>query len=126
GVPAGWGMMEDLRSKGVYHSERRRGIAVAAQETWSLPTLVSMGLIDADCAEGSESGWLSQLASLAQRLLSCPPELCAELIETRPNVPEDKLPKFDENLFSRYWMKELHMRRIEDFLSRKLNSKGSH
>lgn len=125
GVPAGWGMMQDLKGKGVYHSERRRGIAIAAQEMWTLPTLVAMDLIDAELSHKNESAWFSQLASLAQNLAHCPQKLRSELIESRPTLPENRLPQFDEELFSRYWMKDLHLRRIEGFLSRNSISKRS-
>jgi enoyl-CoA hydratase/carnithine racemase len=126
GVPAGWGMMQDLKAKAVYGSERRRGIAVAAQEVWTLPTLLAMGLIDADCSHEDKPDGLLRLTSLAENLANCPPELRADLIELRPTWPEGQLPHYDENLFSKYWMKDLHLKRLKGFHSTHSNSKRSH
>lgn len=125
GVPAGWGMMQDLRSKGVYSSERRRGIAMASQELWNLTALNNLGLVDAECSQESEASWFGRLETLAQNLTICPDTLRAELIQARPQVAEDELDKYDQNLFDRYWMKNLHLKRVESFLSGSSKSKRS-
>lgn len=125
GVPAGWGMMQDLKARGVYHCERRRGIALASQEVWSLSTLLRMGLIDADYSHETESAWMDKLTTLAQNLARCPSSLRSELIESRPAISETQLPEYDSELFSKYWMKDLHLKRLEGFLSSNSISKRS-
>lgn len=126
GVPAGWGMMADLRDKGVYASERRRGLAVAAQEHWNYDTLTQMGLLDNSKVEDDSDDALCQLQHIAENLKRCPANLRSELILRRPHEPSGNLPAFDDELFEKHWLKEEHLKRIEDFLRQQSRSKKEH
>lgn len=123
GVPAGWGMMNDLTNKGVFSSERRCGIAVAAQESLELQTLERLGLVDAKFEDSADAEkecrqWLS---SLTTRLGRCPAELRHALIEQRPIQPADKLDDFDKDLFDRHWLAPEHRSRLNSFLAQRGN-----
>lgn len=118
-VPAGWGMMTDMSSKGIFRSERRRGIAMASQEQMNLDNLVSLGLIDAqfhtsNTAERDSEHWLS---NFADRLHVCPPNLRHQLICERAQLPADKLEEFDKSLFDQYWLGAEHRSRLDSFLN---------
>lgn len=120
-VPAGWGMMSSLSACGIYGSERRRGIAVALQESWDLTQLHKLGLLDAqfEMASQPQTAFEDWLNVTIERLASCPPELRAALICQRPQTAPDALAEFDETLFSRFWMGEEHLKRISAFVQKR-------
>jgi enoyl-CoA hydratase/carnithine racemase len=125
GVPAGWGMMTDLRRHGVFSSERRRGLAVATQESWDSTCLQNLGLLDAcfdQCALPDEAfeTWLKEWLG---RLQQCPLELSKALVHERPRLPTEDLDEFDKKLFSQYWLGEVHRTRVADFIRSRRNSK---
>lgn len=125
GVPAGWGMMSDLRLKAVFGSERRRGIAIASQETWELEKLETLGLIDArfEKLPDQEHQFLNWASKLIQKLSICPADLRTELIIERPQSKDASLAEFDKTLFSRYWMGDEHLGRLNGFLAERRASK---
>lgn len=125
GVPAGWGLMQDLRDKGVYASERRRGLAVAAQECWNHERLEQMGLLDCSRIEAGSDTELSQLQNIAESLKRCPAALRGELILKRPHEPPGNLPDFDDALFEQYWLKDEHLKRVEGFTRKQSQLKRS-
>ncbi|NBO36958.1 enoyl-CoA hydratase/isomerase family protein [bacterium] len=128
GVPAGWGMMTDLASKGIYSSERRRSIAVISQESWDLKKLLDLGLIDANFVgnqnpESSAQIWLEEFL---KRISACPNDLRHELLINRPNQPHLELEEFDKKLFSRHWLSAEHRARVTTFIeSRTEKKKGA-
>jgi enoyl-CoA hydratase/carnithine racemase len=123
GVPAGWGMMSDLSLKNIFGGERRRGIAMATQESLDLEALCIHQLIDArfentDLPEVASQMWLD---AFGERLLRCPEQLRNALIVERPHVLADKLADFDKNLFDQYWLGPVHRGRIHEY--REMRSK---
>ncbi|NBW81129.1 hypothetical protein EBR21_05180, partial [bacterium] len=125
GVPAGWGMMSDLSRKSIFGSERRRGIAMAAQEGLDLEGLCLRQLIDArfennDSPEDAAVAWLE---AFVERLSRCPEPLRKSLIVDRPLLPADKLPDFDKNLFEQFWLKTVHRARIQEYLEMRTKKK---
>ncbi|MEY3903871.1 MAG: hypothetical protein RL189_3177 [Pseudomonadota bacterium] len=121
GVPAGWGMMTDLTNKGVFFSERRRGIAMAAQDALDVQKLESFGLADArfDTSPQADDACIQWLGAFADRLGQCPPELRTALIAERPQHPADKLAEFDKELFDKHWLAAEHRNRLNFFLAQR-------
>ncbi|MEN9528328.1 MAG: hypothetical protein RI932_201 [Pseudomonadota bacterium] len=128
GVPAGWGMMSDLRRHGVYASERRRSLAVVSQESWNSESLEKLGLLDARFdhepnPQDASDRWLNDFLS---RLNLCPAALKQALMCERPLVPLAELEEFDQKLFRQFWLGEIHKARVADFLhARKTLKKGN-
>lgn len=126
GVPAGWGMMTDLRNKGIFSSERRRSLAVLSQESWNTHRLLELGLLDAQLHddETQEGSWQRWLSVLLGKVAACPQELRMALLQTRPTLSGDALQHFDEELFERFWLGEEHLKRVSAYLeSRKSTHK---
>jgi enoyl-CoA hydratase/carnithine racemase len=123
GVPAGWGMMSDLTLKSVFGGERRRGIAMATQESLDLEALCLRQLIDArfENTDSPEDASLMWLDTFVARLLRCPEQLRNALIVERPQVQADKLTDFDKNLFEQFWLGPVHRGRIHEY--REMRSK---
>lgn len=121
GVPAGWGMMTDLTNKGVFFSQRRRGIAIAAQDSLDAQKLELFGLADArfDSSAHAEDECLQWLGALATRFGQCPAELRTALIVERPLQPADKLDEFDKELFDRHWLAPEHRNRLKSYLAQR-------
>ncbi|MBM3381179.1 MAG: enoyl-CoA hydratase/isomerase family protein [Betaproteobacteria bacterium] len=126
GVPAGWGMMTDLRRHGVYSSERRRAMALIAQERWNIDRLEQLGLLDArfDHAPQPERAFERWLEDFLARLGQCPVPLREALMLERPLLPDAELEEFDKKLFSQFWLSEVHRSRVADFIqARELSKK---
>ncbi|MFZ9520253.1 MAG: enoyl-CoA hydratase/isomerase family protein [Silvanigrellaceae bacterium] len=125
GVPAGWGMMTDLSRKGIFTNERRRGIAMASQESLGLEDLINRQLIDGrfENASSPDDACNRWLESFVERLSRCPDPLKRALIVDRPNLQADKLEEFDKNLFGQYWLESVHKDRIQDYLQTRSEKK---
>jgi hypothetical protein len=113
-------MMSDLTSKNIFASERRRGIAVAAQEKLGPDALDARGLVDArfDKSDKPDADLQEWLQSLTDRLATCPKTLREQLIFERPAIPAAEIADFDKTLFDRYWLAAEHRRRLENFVKK--------
>jgi hypothetical protein len=122
GVPAGWGMMNDLRARGIYGSERRRGIAVASHESWNISHLSCFGLLDArfDNSPNPEFSFQTWLEDFIVRLADCPDSLRRALIIDRPKQSDSHLEDFDRALFGRFWLGEVHLQRVAAYIQKRL------
>ena len=119
-------MMSDLTGKHVFSSERRSGIAMAAQEKLDLETLYSHGLVDArfDSADSPMTSVQDWIQSFEERLSQCPAELRHNLICVRPSLPDGEREEFDKELFKKHWLAPDHRQRLELFSTKQLSKKG--